>query len=207
MRFNNILEDILGKRSNISILRILLDKDAELTGRRIATLTGLAHRTCLMSLEGLTKQGIISMRSVGSANLYKIKNENFLIEQGLLPLFKLEKGLLFSMVAPVLDIIEKEARHYVHSIVLFGKITRAAEEPESDIDICIILGNQDYKTTLSTILEPAREHIMRAFGNKLSIHMLTVKELKERSAHNDTIIKELMESKYIWGEEVRRLLA
>jgi predicted nucleotidyltransferase len=197
----------MGKRSNISILRILLDKDAELTGRRIATLTGLAHRTCLMSLEGLTKQGIISMRSVGSANLYKLKNENFLIEQGLLPLFKLEKGLLFSMVAPVLDIIEKEARHYVHSIVLFGKITRAAEEPESDIDICIILGNQDYKTTLSTILEPAREHIMRAFGNKLSIHMLTVEELKERSAHTDTIIKELMESKYTWGEEVRRLLA
>lgn len=207
MRFNNILEDILGKRSNISILRILLDKDAELTGRRIATLTGLAHRTCLMSLEGLTKQGIISMRSVGSANLYKLKNENFLIEQGLLPLFKLEKGLLFSMVAPILDIIEEEARHYVHSIVLFGKITRAAEEPESDIDICIILGDQDYKTTLSTILEPAKKHIMRAFGNKLSIHMLTAQELKERYAHNDTIITEIIESKYIWGEQVKRLLA
>ena len=206
MRFNNILEDILGKRSNISILRILLDKNAELTGRRIATLTGLAHRTCLMSLEGLKNQGIITMRSVGSANLYRLKSDNFLIEQGILPLFKIEKGLLISMVAPILDIIEKEARHYVRSIVLFGKIARAAEEPDSDIDICIILGDHNYKATLSTILKPVREHIMRAFGNRLSIHMLTAQELKERSARNDTIIKELMESKYIWGEEVRRLL-
>ncbi|MEE9543420.1 MAG: hypothetical protein V3V95_06530, partial [Thermodesulfobacteriota bacterium] len=94
MRFNNLLEDILGKRSNISILRLFASENAEMTGRQIAGLTGLAHRTCLMSLEGLVKQSIISVRSVGSANLYKLKSENFLMEQGVLPLFKLEKGLL-----------------------------------------------------------------------------------------------------------------
>ena len=206
MRFNNILEDILGRRSNISILRILMSENVELTGRRIAGLTGLAHRTCLISLEGLTKQGIISMRSVGSANLYKLKNENFLIEQGILPLFKLEKGLLISMVAPLLDTIEKEAGHYVHSVALFGKIARGAEEPDSDVDICIILNDDDYKTSLSTILKPVREHIQRAFGNKLSLHMFTVKEFKERLEHNDSITKEVLESEYVWGEKIRQLL-
>ena len=206
MRFNNILEDILGKRSNVSVLRVLASKNAELTGRRIAALTGLAHRTCLMSLEGLKRQGIITMRSVGSANLYKLKNENFLMQQGVLPLFKLEKGLLISMIAPILDIIEKEAGHYVHSVVLFGNIARSTGEPDSDIDICIILNDHDYKSSLSTILEPVREHILRAFGNRLSLHMLTVQELNERSEHNDTIIKEIMESEYVWGEKIKRLL-
>ncbi len=206
MRFNNLLEDILGKRSNISILRLFASENAEMTGRQIAGLTGLAHRTCLMSLEGLVKQSIISVRSVGSANLYKLKSENFLMEQGVLPLFKLEKGLLISMVAPLLDIIDKEAGHYVHSVALFGKITKAAEEPNGDVDICIILREHDYKTSLSTILEPVREHILRAFGNKLSLHMLTVEELKERLRRDDQIIQEVLESEYVWGEKISRLL-
>jgi predicted nucleotidyltransferase len=206
MRFNNVLEDILGKRSNVSILRVLADKNAELTGRRIAVLTGLNHRTCLLSLEGLQRQGFITRRSVGSANLYRLKRENFLIEQGILPLLKLEKGLIISMIAPVLDIIEKEARPHVQSVVLFGSVARAEEEPDSDIDLCLILDEQGLKERISTLLEPVREHIIRAFGNNLSIHMLTVQELKERYARNDSIIKEIMESKYVWGEQVARLL-
>lgn len=206
MRFNTVLEDILGKRSNVSILRVLADKNAELTGRQIALLTKLNHRTCLLSLEGLQRQGFITRRSVGSANLYRLKRENFLIEQGILPLLKLERGLIISMVAPLLDVIEKEARLHVRSVVLFGSVARAEEEPESDIDLCIILDAQGFKERIASLLEPVKEHILRAFGNSLSVHMLTVGELKERYARNDSIVKEIMESKYVWGEQVARLL-
>ncbi|MEE9615207.1 MAG: nucleotidyltransferase domain-containing protein [Thermodesulfobacteriota bacterium] len=207
MRFTKVLENILGKRSNIGILRVLVDKGLELTGRQIAELSGMSHRACLLSLDALEGQGVVTRRSAGSANLYGLRKENFLIKEGVLPLFKLEKGLVDSMMATILDSLKKEMpMGRVRSIVLFGSIARGEGEPDSDIDLCVVVGSRRVKELIPSMLEPAREHIMKTFGNNLSLYTVTVRELSERHAKKDPLIGEIIETGHVWGERLEKLL-
>jgi hypothetical protein len=86
MKFHLVLEEVLGRRSNIAIIRVLAEKDLELTGRQIAQLSHLNHRTCQLSLGELAIQSIVAYRKVGKANLFKLKKENVLVKEGILEL-------------------------------------------------------------------------------------------------------------------------
>src|SRR3989304_5240979 len=133
MKFKKILEDILGKKSNISILRVLSEKGIGLTGRQIAELSSLNHRTCQLALKKLNTEGIITLKKVGKANLYALKKDHVLVKNSILPLFEIEKNLLNK----VLSEITKELRANVLSLILFGSHARMKGSADSDLDICV----------------------------------------------------------------------
>lgn len=78
MRFASILEDILGHKSKIKLLRYLLNSNLELTGRQLSRVTGIHHRTAHQALKELASLGIVVMHQAGKAILYKINNNNLL---------------------------------------------------------------------------------------------------------------------------------
>lgn len=93
MKLTNILEEVLGQKSKIKILRCLFKRKMEMTGRQVAQFCGLNHRTCQLALRDLEQQGIVVMRRVGKSNLFKLKQDNYLIGQLLGPLFEQEEHL------------------------------------------------------------------------------------------------------------------
>lgn len=93
MKLTNVLDEVLGQKSKIKILRCLFKRRKEMTGRQVGQFCGLNHRTCQLALKDLEQQGIVVMRKVGKSNLFKLKHDNYLIGQLLGPLFEQEERL------------------------------------------------------------------------------------------------------------------
>jgi len=209
MKFNKVLEEVLGKRSSVGILRVLDGADKELTGRQIAARAGLNHRSCSLSLEDLAQQGIVNKKPSGPAYLYTLKRENILVREGIVPLLKLEKDLVDIMVDSVLDVIEEYDRHGespVLSVILFGDAAAGNEAPDSKLNLCIVAKDKDVKDNIANIFEPARAEIRNSFGNDLFLKILTVAELNDLYGKKDPAAMEIASSRFVWGEPTEGLL-
>src|SRR3989338_2936972 len=101
MRFNNILEVTLGSKSKIKILRAMLKVRTPLTGRKLAALAGINHRTCLLSLRELADEGFVSVRAAGKSKIYTPNIENTFLKESIAKLFSEEQNLLSSLLRAI----------------------------------------------------------------------------------------------------------
>lgn len=207
MKFYKVLEEILGKKSNVSILRVLISRGIELTGRQVAELAGLNHRTCLLSLEELKNQGLVLRRSAGTAYLYSLRLSNIFFKEGIEPLFKLEKELAGKMTALLLDALNEydSGNQEVLSVTLFGSVASKKEEPDSDIDVCLIIKDIYVEERLRDILSDVNDRVMDSFGNELSFYIVTAEKLREMKKVKSPLIAEISEGQTLRGVSLESL--
>ncbi|HDP69596.1 MAG TPA: hypothetical protein ENN38_02165 [Actinobacteria bacterium] len=204
MKFHLVLEEILGKKSDIAILRVLVEKDLELTGRQIAQLTGLNHRTCQLSLKNLVTQGIVSLRKIGKSNLFKLKRENVLVKNGILPLFEAEHQLLSTVQFLISD---KLGTKKILSLILFGSVALGQEKPDSDLDVCVIVADEESKVFVEQEEDLLSQTIIKLFGNSLALYSLTVDEFNKRYFEDDELIKGIIRNERVfWGKSLKEIL-
>lgn len=204
MKFHSILEEVFGKKSNIAIIRVLAEKDLELTGRQIAQLAGLNHRTCQLSLRELAIGGFVTFRKVGRSNLFKLKRENMFVKEGVLYLLELEGNLLNKVQ---LLITKKLGTKDTLSLILFGSVALAKEKPESDMDVCVIVKNEKGKTFVEREEESLNQTTIKLFGNQLAFYPLTVSEFKKRFAKGDKLVEEIFQTgKVFWGKSLKEIV-
>lgn len=70
------IEDILGKKTNVAVLRWLANSDTDGTGREIAKACGLSQGGCQIALSQLEELGILDKRVVGPSYLYKVNKRH-----------------------------------------------------------------------------------------------------------------------------------
>ena len=186
MKYHNTLDNILGQKSKIRIIRVLADSREELTGREVARLAKLNPSIILISLHSLFRSGIVLMRKSGKAKLYKLNPESILVKEGLLPLFELERSLIKKITIK----IKKEIPEII-SIILFGSVAKAKEKEDSDIDLLIVLPNNADKGAIEKSIDDLSFDISRSFGNGISPVLLSAAELKKRYKKNDAFIKNI----------------
>ncbi len=73
------LEDVLGSKAKIKILKVLIDKE-ELNITAIAREAGVNHKTALRHLEELKKSGMIIERVFGRVRVFRINSSDPRIE-------------------------------------------------------------------------------------------------------------------------------
>jgi DNA-binding IclR family transcriptional regulator len=93
MKFDRPLDEVLGARSKVALLRLLVRTRGEHTGRELARLLHLDAKTCHTSLQALARQGVIEYRKAGTAILYRLNEAHALVEELLVPLFDRESIL------------------------------------------------------------------------------------------------------------------
>src|SRR5207247_4530687 len=134
MRFHHVLDDVLGRRSSVRLLRFLIRAGGEHSGRDLARLVGLDHKTCHDALRELAEQGIIAARRIGTATAYSLKQDHPLVQEILRPAFENEETLIERFVREA----QKISGVPVESIIIFGSVARKEEVPRSDVDILVI---------------------------------------------------------------------
>ena len=135
MKFKKPLDDIFQTPSSIKVLRVLAKSELDFTGRQIADMAGLNPQTCQNTLDRLNDLRLLAVRRVGRAYLYRLKSNNAIVNQMLAPLFNTEKNLLANELTKVANRLEGTAI----AVILFGSVARGEEEPESDIDLAVIV--------------------------------------------------------------------
>lgn len=93
-RDRNSLEDLLAQRSKIKVLRFLLGNREAVSGREMARLTGLDHKTCHRALKDFSRHGIVLVTHASNRNLYRLNSENHLVNKIIYPLFEKERTIL-----------------------------------------------------------------------------------------------------------------
>lgn len=203
MRFTNILEDILGHKSKIKVLRYLLNTKLELTGRQLSRIVGIHHRTCHAALKELASFGIVLMHQAGKAIVYRINNNNLLVERILKPIFGLEKDLLSQTIATIL----KNIRIRIISAIVFGSVASSSERGTSDIDVLFLVSSKKERIQLIESLEKIEYDFILKYGNMLSPLVLTIAEFHKRLRLKDKLIQSIIQKgKPVYGKTIQEVL-
>lgn len=203
MLLDRPLDDIFGQYSKLKLLRFLLKSQTQMNGREIAKNVGLSHVKVHTALKDLTRQGIVSMRSVGSSLVYWLNEEHFLVKEIIRPAFEKEEGL-FEYISQL--ILKEISKPKPLSIILFGSFVKGNALADSDIDVVIVYPRSKNKAVISKELRDAEKKITSLFGNHLSSAPLSIDEFQDKLKKKDTFVNEIIRTgKVIYGKSITEL--
>jgi len=132
------LDQILGTRTKVAVLRLLCTNRKQFTGREIAQRTGRGVVNVHRALRELVDAGVVEVEEKRVARLFRVAEENPLVRQVLIPLFegesRIEEGLWDELVAA--------GGGEVVSLVVFGSRARDEAKPASDVDVLIVVSDR-----------------------------------------------------------------
>jgi len=173
MRYEHALDDILGNKLKLRILRLFCISGGEYTGREIARLTGYSQTYALRALSDLEANGVLFRRDVSRAHLYSLNEEHMLVEE-LSSIFELERSAL----AKIAQDFKRELGESLEFIVVFGSVARGEERPNSDIDMVLTLKDGS-KAGVEEMIDAVSNASMAASGNPISPILATETELEK----------------------------
>jgi predicted nucleotidyltransferase len=191
MRFHNLVETVLGKQSNISILRTLADHEDGLTGRQVDELAGLSHRAGNLSLNALVGEGVVKAKRIGKAILYTLAMDNILVASVLMPLLHVDSSMLSALKKELADNLDHPG---VASIILYGSVVRGTERPNSDVDVCVIGADKSTCDVVAANEDDWQFEIGRQFGNQISLYCISRPDFIKRYKANDPLVTDIVES-------------
>ena len=134
MIFHHVLDEVLGQRSKVALLRFLVRNRGEHSGRDLSRLVVLDHKTCHAALRSLSEQGVVTSRRLGTAVAYRLRDDHPVVKDILEPAFEREDALVERFVREARDLSGVSAE----SIILYGSVVRHEEVARSDVDILFV---------------------------------------------------------------------
>ena len=204
MKFTKVLDDVLGQKSKIKVLRFLTKVGTPFTGRELAHQVGLSPEKTRQVLKDLQEQGIVEVQNAGRANLYRLRKESKLVKDLLVPLFNSERKLPEDLA----ETIRKGVSFPLVSIILFGSLARGEERSDSDIDVLVLTENDGDLREAEKEMENIENKVIEEFGNRLSPLIWEVPEFQRRYKAEDHLLGEIMkEGLVIYGRTIAEVMA
>lgn len=201
MRFYRDLDNILGQRSKIKILRFLINTNQEHNGREIAKAIDSSPDKVHSVSKELVEQGIVQMRRVGKALLYKVSIENSFVKNTLAILFENERRLIEHYVQYIVSKLSPKPI----SIILFGSIAKYTGKPNSDVDLLFISRNNERH--FERKIEEITPELVKKFGNRPSVIVWTQKEFMRRYRSQEPFIKRILQDGiWVWGKKLSEVI-
>lgn len=168
------MNDLLGTRSRVAVLRALLAAGDELTGREVARLAGVNHQSAHDALATFTAAGVAIQVRRGRAFSYRFNTDHALI-QG-----PLEAGI--AAERRFWPLLQEELRRgfarRAAAVILFGSAARGQETPGSDVDLLLLARFERQKAGLMAMLDARAPKVRRRFGVTLAGVVYTLDEFR-----------------------------
>ena len=184
MKFRNILDEILGNKTKVKLLRAFFTyPEKEFTESELERIAGIPQASVHRNVKSLSYNGLLDRKRIGKANLFSLNKEHILWSI-LNSSFKTERNVLNELKRMITDAINGLPE--VELVVLFGSITKGMERVDSDVDIFIICKGE--KSKLEDKLKDLVKVSQNKFGNPVSLlikHNKELKDLKTRSIYRE----------------------
>lgn len=158
------IESILGSRSRVAVLRVLLGVTVPLNASQIAAHAGLTRPAVATVLDDLAAMGIVRSSSAGRANVHLIERQNIYVERLIEPLFAAEQQLPQDLETDLRTTFEDAAE----SIVLFGSYARGEQYVGSDVDVVLVARDAAAKQSLDERVHRYAPQFRTRYGAVLS---------------------------------------
>ena len=204
MRIKHLLEDYLGQKSKVTILRIL-HRGTELTGREIARKADLSPRAAQLALQELYAAGVVNRKAVGASYLFSLNRSRYVVENILSPLFESERGLAAAMIEELRKALPNKG---IVSIIVFGSVARGENKQGSDLDVMIVVGNSLNVRKIAAGAQDKGGKFLAKFGMMLSPHVIRRRDFISRFDRKDKLIRNVIkEGRVIVGKHFEEVLA
>src|SRR5262245_34233192 len=140
------IDDILGSRVNIAILRHLSAIRGGLSGNEIANRLGLRESSVRKALGRLVASGIVTRVDVGKSAAYEIDRDLEFYRSVIEPLFRAENQLQDKLIRLLLQEIGR-LQPKPQAVILFGSVARGARDFR-DVDLLCVVSKENDKEPL-----------------------------------------------------------
>jgi uncharacterized protein len=176
-----VLEEILGSRTKIRILRLLYaHPDREFSTRELARTVGQSLGSVYPSLEQLLATRAILTRRVGRSRTIRA-NRTHPLSESLAALFQAETASLADVGRAFANALPRQG---TEAAILFGSVARGEAAARSDVDVLVVV---DDPTRVEAVQEVAASMLDR-YDVNVSPLVLTSKEVARRLATFDPLL-------------------
>jgi predicted nucleotidyltransferase len=156
----HLLEHVLGAKSKVAALRVLLNSKIGFSGSAVAKRAGmglLAIQNALADLEGL---GLVRVERGSVEHRYRLNFKHYLVGQGLHAVFEAERGIAKALAHDLRPLLTGQ----VLSAGLFGSFARGEAKPGSDIDLLVIVETLKEHERVSALLSDQLHNLTERYG-------------------------------------------
>ncbi len=170
------IEDVLGSRTNVAVLRYLTAIRGSLSGNEIAKRLRLQQSSVRQALERLVEAGVVTRMDLGRSAAYALDQRLAFVRALLIPLFREEARLrdkLIDALARGSGKLEPKPR----TVILFGSLARGTRDFR-DVDLLCIVAKGHDKSLLHDAIADGFDQIRREYKVPVSALVATQTELK-----------------------------
>lgn len=193
------IEDVLGERANITVLRLLTMVGGSLSGNEIARRVGIQQSTARKALERLVARGIVTRTDIGRAAAYDLNSRLELVKVLIFPLFRAEAELRAKLWADLVRVVSRLDPSPLAAIV-YGSVARGERAPR-DLDLLLVTKSDSHEERLRESLLEATEEFATHYQLDISPLFMTRSEVRDRA--QEGILKSVVkEGILLFGEPV-----
>jgi len=180
MKFHNILDEILGNKTKVRLLRAFFTyPEKGFTESELERIAGIPQASVHRNVKSVMDNGLLDRKRIGKANIYSL-NKEYILYHLLLSNFEAERNVLVELK----KMIEKSVKSLpqLELAILFGSIVKGLERADSDVDIFIVCNGE--KSKLEDKLTAMTKISQNKFGNPVSLmikHKEELQDLKTKS--------------------------
>jgi len=201
MKLHKYLEQALGNKISISVLRVLVNHKGKIfTIRRLAEDADASHPEVSATVEELEKFGIVQIQPVGRAHQVSLNEKSYVLQEIVKPILKAEEKTLDKVILILKNHLGTKK---ITSAAIFGSVSRGEEKEDSDIDVLIISDDFEYA---SMLISNAGQEIFLKLHNKVAPIIFSESEFKSKKKKNDFIRSILDNHIMIYGKNLKNLL-
>ncbi|PKQ27486.1 MAG: hypothetical protein CVT63_07750 [Candidatus Anoxymicrobium japonicum] len=199
MKLHGAVEDILGSKIKIGILRLLFRTRGLFSGREISRMVGFSPTHTISNLRELEAAGLILRQRAGKTDLYQLNDKNSAIDGVLAPIFDWESNLLAELAEMFADRLGAK----IVSIRLFGSVARGEEKSDSDVDLLLTLTDGVDIDELEEVIAEIDLDAGRRLGCPVSTVFVTESEYTKKVKSKKGFWKDIpRESKVIYERTI-----
>lgn len=189
MKFHNILEEMLSSKIKISIMKILNRyPEKRFSGRELARLLNVSASRTSEILELFRKYGVVNRIRIGNTSEWTLNKESILVRK-LSNVFNIEEKIYLDLKSKIYKTFSKEKN--ILKVILYGSVARGKEQPNSDIDLFILVNNEKNKELAAELVHKLNISLLPRYGNVISELIYSREEWKLKK--NSKILNQIQE--------------
>jgi predicted nucleotidyltransferase len=201
MIVNRVLDHLFTSPAIIAVLRQLELRNAGITGRNIARLSGITHRSALKALDNLETLKLVQKQIAGKSYYFTLNRTHYLYKNVISQVFHAERELKGKLTSKIRNSLGKLSE----SILIFGSVARNRETYKSDFDLCIIYSKN--KGEIEKRLSSLRDNLYDEFGISLAPFLITLTAFKSKSKNKKPPVNNIIkEGKVIAGKTIGEII-
>jgi uncharacterized protein len=196
------LDEIVGRRSTVRLLRALGPLDRPVSGREAARLAGLSHRA-ITALDDLAALGLVVRRPAAGQHLYTFNREHALAP-AILHLFAEEERRTETIFDRIRSLADGFGALYAG---VFGSAARKDARPGSDLDLLVVVENEQAKARAHDGLIGAAEALEVEFGVRPRLVVLSLDDAWRHAREDSPLLRDVLrDSRRVYGQRLEDLV-